>query len=1194
MKVLDDGLVDMKYGYQLPESAQVTDQGVFLTFQPFKIIAGTKLLIDGESHAFSKADDPPGDKSIFKGTAGSLVFNPDKPGKSFSLVFPGKNYLEVRENRQEKDKDNMWKYCAEVRINPDKNGGLNLKLDIRNTSTESLKAEDTFAGINFWKDDRLHIPGYSKCKNLAQNPSFEAGLRYYYLYDTWAVFKVRNKPVFSVDDNVAHGGNRSLKINAWKGDNDAGLLNTFALPTIPDRQYTVSFYAKGDRPDGLSLVQDCVSGVWLKFPKVPAFAIGSEWKRYSYTVTAPNNAITFMMKAVYHGNDPSGAGCIWVDDLQIEEGDKAGDYIEKPLCAELLTSNPDNFLSADSFTPVNARLRITATPNSAGTVECKLEDYFYQGVWSNKFSFKTDDKGVATVVLPLEGVLGRGIYVLRADFGLDNGFKDSDYFRIARMNFLDNTHTNKKIFATSLPTQQSRGDDLLERCRQIGFGSANYWSAADKSRFERLARYGIDFSVNELGDHSPLFKKSSIKLQTIEVVTPEIEKEMEEIARAQTEAAPWVPAWDLSSELDSIKLLQNGNYTDFAKLQIAAFKGVKRADPKKKFYLGGSANMEPRAGIRCMDKYLETIGDRVHFDGITMHPYRTTPENPDLDSDAAVFLAVLEKHGYKDAPVFWEEGIYYPNYNIPAWGLSPYRGCSSDHYRAGCPSYHMGWGERISAAYFARSWLVALKYQDRVKQFNGWCGGFLYMDAYLTPFALQKIPNTLGRLLGNASFKKDIRFAPDMRSYVFEDEKGRPVAALWSYIEAVDKGLEAAPVAKFNFKGKRPEAIDLMENSHSISVDKDGSSQIAISPFPIFLRGQKGDMDSICAAIQNASLPNSNKPIVEVSANPQGTSGLAVSFRNLVTREVNGEAGIKLEGGLVNKAVHLEPLGVADMSLELPMKIPFNEIATINLPVSFTEKGLKPMNANLSFTAFAVRKLKEGMKIETGAAGVWDGIPSIPMTNRCIDETTGSTTSIPVNEKVGYPGDFTAAYQMAWDDENLYLKVNVTDDVFHHDANKKSVGGRYDNDSLQIYIDTLCNARQKATRGFDGDDYNYDFYPDMAPDSTAAATGKIIAYRRNAPEQQQAGGLFAPMPNMLEPDIKGVFKRTDKGYSYEVVMPKKLIAPLQLHNGNIAGFAIYLNDHDGKCVKGGLSTTSVPGTGGWRNPHLYPVMLLTE
>lgn len=120
---------------------------------------------------------------------------------------------------------------------------------------------------------------------------------------------------------------------------------------------------------------------------------------------------------------------------------------------------------------------------------------------------------------------------------------------------------------------------------------------------------------------------------------------------------------------------------------------------------------------------------------------------------------------------------------------------------------------------------------------------------------------------------------------------------------------------------------------------------------------------------------------------------------------------------------------------------------------------------------------------------------------------------------------------------------------------------------------------------FDGNDYNYDFYPN--PD------GSVTAFRRYAPEQQAAGGLFAPMPNMVEPEIKGTFTRTADGYVYEITIPKRLVVPFELKAGNSCGLALYLNDKDKEHVKSALTLTP-PGTGGYQSPHLYPVMLLVE
>ena len=261
----------------------------------------------------------------------------------------------------------------------------------RNPSGESLKSADTFAGINFWQSDRLHIPDYGKCRNLAQNSSFEAGLRYYDLYGTWGRFRDRGKPVFSVDENVAKFGHGSLMINAFKKD-DTGYLSTFAIPVVEGKKYTVSYYAKGNK-NGLWLNTRIVTGIWLEFPKTSGGHVPTnDWTRKTFTITAPNRELTFLIQAAYHGNDPSGEGTVWIDGLQIEEGDTATDYVEKPLSSILLTSNPDNFLSVDDK-KVDARLQIIAPANTSGKVTCRIEDFFYRKIWEQGFEFKTDAQG---------------------------------------------------------------------------------------------------------------------------------------------------------------------------------------------------------------------------------------------------------------------------------------------------------------------------------------------------------------------------------------------------------------------------------------------------------------------------------------------------------------------------------------------------------------------------------------------------------------------------------------------------------------------------------------------------------------------------------------------------------------------------------------------------------------------------------
>ena len=142
-------------------------------------------------------------------------------------------------------------------------------------------------------------------------------------------------------------------------------------------------------------------------------------------------------------------------------------------------------------------------------------------------------------------------------------------------------------------------------------------------------------------------------------------------------------------------------------------------------------------------------------------------------------------------PFYINEGGCYPPFNIPQESISPYVWNSANSWYMEPLSYHSGQSERISAAFSARNWLVALKYQNRVACMEDFMTPSRVTDVDFTSRFYEKIPNTLGRLLGNASYVKDIPFAPNCRGYLFRDDAtGSPIAVVWGYKEAVDRWQE--------------------------------------------------------------------------------------------------------------------------------------------------------------------------------------------------------------------------------------------------------------------------------------------------------------------------------------------------------------------------------------------------------------------
>jgi hypothetical protein len=270
------------------------------------------------------------------------------------------------------------------------------------------------------------------------------------------------------------------------------------------------------------------------------------------------------------------------------------------------------------------------------------------------------------------------------------------------------------------------------------------------------------------------------------------------------------------------------------------------------------------------------------------------------------------------------------------------------------------------------------------------------------------------------------------------------------------------------------------------------------------------------------------------------------------------------------------------LNLPLVKPLAFDEVDSVPINMNVKVDGdSKAFKSNGSFKGFAIAKLKGAIKID-GDTSDWSDIPFIKVRNRCVQQPKFKGEKM---EKVAYKGDQEASFKVTWDESNLYLLIAVTDDKLVQ-LPRKNIAGRYNDDSVQIYIDTLGDGRMRDTRGFDGNDYEYDLFPNLKDDT-------LTVYRRFAPEQQIAGGLLAPKPHTVAKRAISAFKRTAKGYVYEVAFPKRILAPISLKSGTSVGFSLFINDLDDKKWKSSLTLTP-PGTGGHMNPHLYPVMLLAE
>ena len=934
ISLLEDGLVRIDCTCLLDDPSLLKSRYSKFDFPPYMILSG-EYIKGGKTISFDEKNPVSLSGDDLKGTV--IKFFPGQDERSFTIFPESCSTVSITRNS--------------ITFYANQNGVMTFLLDIRARKAAQIKADLSPNGIDFWEIDKLQLPDYGASRNLILNPSFEAGLRHWgYPCFAESLIPLKYQNIYALEDKEKHSGSQSLRIKALPIRGPLP-LGTFAIPFVPGKNYTLSFYAKG------SCEKNLVVSLWGRqlghgdsfLRNVKPFSISNEWKRYTTAILPDDRFGGIYFKAQFLGGaSEQQEEKVWLDDIQLEEGDIT-DFTQAPVAAQMVSSARGNFLEYGQ--EPNFSLIVRSQPDANGTVSISVDDFFSKKIFEETYQFKTDHAGKSSIVLDkLSNKIFkdkiRGVFAVSSVFtiaGVERPFKDN--FRFSVMNFLENKHRNKNLFTLFyVYSLQDGGPDMerfMERERAIGFGSfaCDFGSFAndldyglDKERMQLVEKYGIESMGRavlklhagvggEISEDNERVKMTNIKSKLNP--TDEELAEFADICALKAKNRPWNKIWWFTGESNPGCMPLEGNPDAFAKFLLATNRGIKKGNPQAKVLIeGGPWNMDPESGTKWVERYIKDtkrIDPNVQFDGAAAHHYRNFPENPDLDSDIAAFLAMLDRNGCGNWPFYINEGGNYCPFNIPQEGVSPYIVHSANAWYFGPLSYHVGRAERIASAFSARNWLIALKYQDRVACMQDFAQPNRYMDIDFTPRVYDKIPNTLGRLLGDASFYKDIRFAPYVRCYVFkEDKTGAPIAAVWGHKESVDRWKENAPLYTFDFGGQEVKFIDLMENEVSYSKGVDGRTVIPMSPFPVFIKGMPGTEEQLCKAIANAAALSAEAATLDTYAFPNAGGNASVVFKNTVSKELRGEAKIVLNGKESNVPITLPLLGQTEKLIDLP------------------------------------------------------------------------------------------------------------------------------------------------------------------------------------------------------------------------------------------------------------------------------------
>jgi len=446
----------------------------------------------------------------------------------------------------------------------------------------------------------LASPATPRKGNILENSSFEAGRTH-----GWGAAFGSPPPLWWVnmwDESVGYDGECSLRIRVPPSETGQYRTIENKMLSLPaDRTYTLSVWAKADRPCGIHLgLRACPEDpedpshepFWLQSQN----QVGTDWMRFRATgVTGRSPGqlchVWISIRA------PAEGVKIWIDAAQLEEGEKPAAYRPRgPVEVGTVADVPGRILFRGEPSPVELAAYAPSKPKEPVTVVSRLYNYMNREVWSKKTTFRFTDR--ARVVVPLEVPTDRtGIFrLLNAIVGSAAPLDEQSLSVLPRPKALGSFDRKATLGADAHATRESVA--LLKRANFNWLINKHYgrWPNVEKERGK------IDFFAEEAVKiaHEQglgvIIQTLSVQWGGPEWIRPHAKPRLgakdnsapwpkedrdkyckaygDYIYRLVGRYKPWVKHWEIDNEPGY--QVRSDEYLEILK---AAYTGAKKADP---------------------------------------------------------------------------------------------------------------------------------------------------------------------------------------------------------------------------------------------------------------------------------------------------------------------------------------------------------------------------------------------------------------------------------------------------------------------------------------------------------------------------------------------------------------------------------------------------------------------------------------
>lgn len=545
--------------------------------------------------------------------------------------------------------------------------------------------------------------------------------------------------------------------------------------------------------------------------------------------------------------------------------------------------------------------------------------------------------------------------------------------------------------------------------------------------------------------------------------------------------------------------------------------------------------------------YLEEImklGAGKYMDIFSFHSYRASPDLPDVYNDLCAYQKILDRYDFHGPMINTEQ--YYAANKFIMHGSD--EESSRDYYLPDREELQSCARTVRNYIYHAAAGVPYCAYSPQLTLFR--YGGY---DRYYLYYAFAAY-SAANRFLNSAGKGYPLEAGSALKIFIFPDAAGGPLLT----VNAINQEHNG----RMKMNGYLA-AYDMMGNQFT---QEEIAQGLPISSAPVYIRFKPGCQENeIINAIRDADILGMGEAFKIDMVLITGKK-LSVTVTNRLNKNVSGKVVIPE----LPKSWQLDrnTAGFADLNPGKSIKIDFHGNFILDDNSSYMVPAVVSSNDVFVKKTFKLSPVLVGKLDRIKVDGLLDEWQNAHWIALGEENLTGKPDALH-----SYNGikDLSAQVAVGWNKDYFAVAVKVKDDIV---CNPDSPANAWNYDSLQIYFDQLNNATESDT-GFNGDDIVY---------AISMVGGKPQAWIEKGCEGRYIGE--ANQATGLDREVELQIARKDGETIYEIKFPRQCLPMVKFAEGETVGFAIRINDNDGKGRKIGLTMTP-KGTEPHRKPYLF-------